>query len=468
MNENLDNDMAALPPQLLNAVSSPGGGRIALVLGAGCSTEEPTCLPLSGDLAEECNRKLVADGILDKDEVEDCRDLSAIAEAVVNKTGSQRDLVERFPPDTFRNAQPNEGYLIMAALLLEGALSNTLTLNFDTAARTALANLGTGPLVSTIRGPADHTRLGTRNLIYLHRDIDSDPDQLVLRSEDLEMAWRDHWEEVVTNQALAGPITVFVGLGSPASVLVDTTKRIRTAIGEQASVYVVDPTAYEDSHFASELEICSDAYFRMGWGEFMQALSQRVVEEHRAAIERDCEELIEELDRREEDVSDICRRLADLGLLRLGQLRAAWMLKGGSYLPHESDTPLHLFSSLVIGVLMVERVSGHQAGFAQDGLVEFSRDSHLTRVIVCSGGGWMTDARMETKLRKRQQELRQQGIPTSVALVGGVEFNPNIAAPSDIIVDESPHDLVTGPEYLKIVSIAQLRADPELAYEVVR
>ena len=31
----------ALPPELLQAVSSPGGGKIALVLGAGCSVRLP-------------------------------------------------------------------------------------------------------------------------------------------------------------------------------------------------------------------------------------------------------------------------------------------------------------------------------------------------------------------------------------------------------------------------------------------
>ena len=107
--------------------------------------------------------------------VPDRRDLSAVAEAVVCKTGSQRELVQRFPPDAFRNAEPNEGYLILAALFLEGVLTNALSLNFDSVARTALATLGAGPRVSTIRGPVDHTQLGTRNLIYLHRDIDSSP-----------------------------------------------------------------------------------------------------------------------------------------------------------------------------------------------------------------------------------------------------------------------------------------------------
>ena len=77
--------------------------------------------------------------ILGEDDVDDQRDLSAVADAVVQTTGSQRELIDRFPAGEFRLAKPNEGYLIMAALLLEGAVANALTLNFDLAARTALA-----------------------------------------------------------------------------------------------------------------------------------------------------------------------------------------------------------------------------------------------------------------------------------------------------------------------------------------
>ena len=51
-----------LPSAILHAISSDGGGRIVLVLGAGCSVEEPTDLPLSGDLSEDCHRRLCADG----------------------------------------------------------------------------------------------------------------------------------------------------------------------------------------------------------------------------------------------------------------------------------------------------------------------------------------------------------------------------------------------------------------------
>ena len=457
-----------LPSSLLQAISSPNGGRVVLVLGAGCSNETPTSLPLSGDLSEDCHRRLVFDLILKEGDVDDQRDLSAVAEATVCRTGSQRDLVERFPPDAFRYAEPNAGYLIMAALFLEGAIADTLTLNFDCTARTALGRLGVGSRVSTIRRQEDYTQLGTRNLIYLHRDIDSDPDSVILRTTELEEGWRKSWEQVIAQRALATPVTVFVGLGSPASVLVDTTKRILAALDGQSSVYIVDPTAYEDSYFASALGIASGDYLRMGWGDFMRALSRRVVAEHGATIERDCRELTKQYNYEEGDASDICRRLAEIGIVRLGQLRAAWMLEDGSYLPHDPGIPLRLFSSLIVGVQMVERLSDRNATFADEGLVEFSRGTHVTRVMVCSGRGSMDHAQIRAKLSERRERLLGQGKSYSVALVSGVESGMDIAAPNDIIADTDPYDLVTGPSHLRIVNFAELRADPTLISEVIQ
>ena len=464
----LNNAIPALPPSLLQAISSSGGGRVVLVLGAGCSNESPTSLPLSGDLSVECHRKLVEDGILEDGEVGDRSDLSAVAEAVFCKTGSQSPVVERFPPDSFRHAEPNEGYLIMAALLLEGALADTLTLNFDCAARTALSQLGARERVSTIRGPEDHTQLGTRNLIYLHGDIDRDHDDIILRPKALEDAWRERWGQVITQKVLAGPVTVFVGLGTPASVLIDTTKRIHAAIDRpKANVFVVDPIAHGDSSLADALEIPQESYLCIGWGELMRALAQRVVKEHMAAMEHDCDELAKEPDYEDEDVSDLCRRLAEIGLVRLGQLRAAWMLEGGSYLPHDPGISLRLFSILIIGIRLVERLSNRQANFVDEGLVEFCQDNRVVRVMVCSGRGWMNYARIDAELRKRRDILRSQGKASSVALIGGIVPSTFVATPADIVTGTDRYDLVTGPEHFMIVNIDELRADPELVHQVV-
>ena len=466
---NGQSNICQLPANLLGAISSPSGGHVVLVLGAGCSREELRLFHWLATYQQSATENSSRTESSTRARLTIGATLSAVAEAVVRKTGSQRDLIERFPPGDFKLAEPNDGYLIMAALFLEGAIADTMTLNFDLAARTALANLGAGASVSTIRGPEEHTQIGARNLIYLHRDIDSHPDEVILRKEKLDEGWREHWEEVVAQRVLAGPIVVFVGLGSPISVLLETAKRIVTSIGQsQTSVYVVDPSAPEDSDFADALGVAPDQYCRMGWNDFMRALAQRVLEEHRASIQRDCDAIVRELAIETEDVADLCVRLAEVGLLGLGQLRAAWMLNTSSYLPHLQGVSLRPFSNLVLAIRMMERVSGRQARFGEDGLVEFSGDGYIARALVCSGGGWMTMARVEAELSRRREVMRRSGRPPSFALIGGIESGSVVATPSDIAGDTNPEDVVTGPTALQTISIAELRADPSVVLQVIR
>src|SRR4051812_44722204 len=110
-----------VPPFVLAAVAQPGGGKLALVLGAGCSFEPPTNLPLSGPLSEEAHRRLVLDGTLQEGECDTPADLSCVADAVYAKLSSQKPVVDVLPRQRLRQARPNIGSLIAAALLLEGA-----------------------------------------------------------------------------------------------------------------------------------------------------------------------------------------------------------------------------------------------------------------------------------------------------------------------------------------------------------
>lgn len=438
-----------------------------LVLGAGCSHEAPTSLPLSADLASECYRRLVADGIIAGEDVANPQDLSAVAEAVVAQTGSQRELVERFEPDAFRNAETNDGYLIAAALLVEGALNTAMTLNFDVAASVALARVGAGPSVSTIRGPEDHHRLGARNLIYLHRDINSDPDDVILRPIQIESEWRERWEQVVAQRVLAGPTTVFVGLGTPAAVLVETTRKILEALRSVgANVYVVDPVEHERSEFFGALGLDPDVYLQLGWGEFMHRLADRLVEEQRAAMERECNAIIGELALEEENIPDLSARLVAIGLVGLGRLRACWLLENRSYLPHEG-APLRLLGDLLIAVGMIERLSGTRARFETEGFVEFTGGGLSTPVMVCSGGGWMTRAALEARVSFRRQQLGRHGRVPSAGVAAGVAGGPQITTPADIVGEFDATDVAVGAGQFRIFTVNELRDQPERVREVV-
>ena len=89
--------MVHIPAGLLQAVSFEGGGRLALVIGAGCSVEPPTNIPLARTLSTEAHRKLVLDGVLEQGECADPENLAVLASLIFLKTQSQHDLVSLFP-----------------------------------------------------------------------------------------------------------------------------------------------------------------------------------------------------------------------------------------------------------------------------------------------------------------------------------------------------------------------------------
>ena len=464
-NHDPDPSESAIPSELLEAISYPGGGRVVLVVGAGCSVEAPTQLPLASQLASDCYRKLVADGVLADYACSSSDDLSAVADAVFAARDSQRALVERFPPDRFRHATPNEGHSLAAALMREGAISNILSLNFDLAQDTALSNVGANEEVATIDGPDDHHRLIARNHVYLHRSIARDADQLILRTIQLE-AWKGSWEEVVAQRIIGGSVTVFVGLGSPAGVLLETTLKILESVPGGARAYLVDPAEMDKSEFFARLGLPAGTYIRLGWTELMKALAARLVQEHIAALERVAEQMAKENDWTTEDVASACSRLTTLGLLGLGCLRASWLVRSEAYMPHPAEPEVQrMLADLIIGVSMLQRLTGREARFDESGIVEFEDEDGLAAsVMVCSGGGHRRWAHIEGIVGHRRQQLATRRRPPRRALVAGVSGGrQDTATPSDITGEREPANLISGGDQFAIVTVDELRSDPSLA-----
>ena len=461
-----------LPPPLLEAVASPVGGRVVLVLGAGCSCEQPTGLPLAGQLARQCHDQLVADRILAAGDCLDPDDLSAVADAVVTERGSQRELVERFPPDRFRLAEPNDGYRLAAALLRERALNATLTLNFDLAPLTALGAIGAGEEVTVIEGPEEFHRLGTTNLVYLHRSISRDPDELILRSDQLEAVWREtRWEEIVAQRFLGGTVTVFVGLGTPAAVLLKTARKIVELLGNDARVYVVDPADPADSRFFAELGLPDEVYIRLGWSDFIHRLCDRLLIAHRSQLEDACATMIREHGWDEEDVVGICERLMQLGVLGIGALRARWLMRQASYAPHPREPEmLRLVGDLVIGVAMVARLTGRTVHFDEEGIVELeSADGARALLIVCSGCGSRRWEAVEAEVDLRRRVLERRGHRPRAALVAGVpEPRRSASAPDSIISGQlDSESIVVGGSVFQIRVVDEVRGRADLAEALV-
>lgn len=455
-----------LPADLLQAISAEGGGRVVIVIGAGASFEEPTDLPLARECSEDAHRRLLDDKVLEEGDCDDPSDLSELAGVVHKKTGGQRALVERLPRSKFRMAPPNLGSTIAAALLREGAVSAVLSLNFDLSMQRALAELGETNHVSLIRGPDDQGDIGNVNFIYLHRSVEADPEDWVLRSQDLEASWKDGWEEMMASRVITAASAIFAGLGSPAAVLIETTKKIRSASRENAKAFQVDPTPHAESTFAQALDIAADDYMQCGWCEFMVALSERLLLAHIDELSDACAAIVAREGWNDSTPGELRERLGGLGLIGLGKVRASWTLEKAAYLP-QAKFNTDLVADLLLGVGLIEQATGYSAVFDDAGVVDFLDGEKLVGSLTLgSGRGTMRWGTLEAMLHQRPA---REGIAVRkprVALVGSISDQrpATVAPPTDVLRGEVPAESILNTrQSLKLVTIDELRNDPALA-----
>ena len=451
--------MPPLPPDLLAALVAPGGGRVVLILGAGCSVEPPTSLRLSREYAREAHHHLVADHILDQGQCPNPDDLSSVADSVWEATGSQEELIRRLPVAEFRNAAANDGYILAAALLREHVIACVMTLNFDLAMSQALASVGAKGDVSTIGGPQDHGNLGLINLIYLHRNAHAPANDWILRSTALQQLWQGAWEEAITHRVVAAAVTVFAGLGSPAAVLIETTQRIRGMLGNAAAIYQVDRVAAHQSAFFAALGLPAAAYIRTPWTQFMRELAQRVVVEHREELRAACLILQESEGWEPEDVDQLCDRVLDLGLLGLGQLRARWLLSDMPYIPRYMSNVSHI-ADLMLVVRLIERRSTTSAKLGSDGVVEFWEGDRMRASLLCvSGRGQRRWGSLEAEVRRSEPYWRYKRRIRHVIVAGVHGARPQqIAPPEDLVREATQDDLIGGDQKLQLSDVDDIRS----------
>lgn len=463
-------DPAQLPSEILQAIAARGGGRVVLVIGAGASFEYPTEIPLARECSQDAFQQLVDDGVLQQDDCSEPSDLSELAEVVHAKTGGQRDLVERLPKRKLRFAPPNVGSLIAAALLREGAVSAVLSLNFDLSLQRALAELGDTNHVALIRGPDDHGDIGNVNFIYLHRNVEADPEDWVLRSSDLENSWENGWEELMANRVITAAVAIFAGLGSPATVLVDTTKKVRVASRGSAKAFQVDPTDYAASYFAPVLEIPESDYLQMGWSAFMWSLSQRLALVHVDDLTTACSAIVAREGLTDTTPQGLRDRLGNLGLIGLGEMRARWMLDAATYLPNAGLDP-ELIADLLLAVGLIEEVTGCRAVFEQDGIVDFVEGGDLKgSLAIGSGRGTSRWVTLEAALNEKRVREGVAANKPRFALVGSVsDQRPTaIAPPEDVVRGGTPNESILSPDPpLSLVTVDELRMQPDLAKELI-
>lgn len=453
-----------LPASLLAAAGAFGDARVCLVVGAGCSKDPPTDLPLSRELSERAYERLVDDGVLNAGDCMSPGDLSALADAVYIKApGSQAALVRRMEPERLRNAQANEGYLIAVALMLEGVVRTIVTLNFDLAINHALSTVGAGSRVSTLRRPEDWAHVAQRSVVYLHRNVECDDDDLVLRSDQLDAAWEGGWQEIVARAAVSTPICVFAGLGTPASVWTASTRHVKDAF-VAGEVFLVGPGPHADSAFAISLEIEADRYIELGWTAFMRALAGRALVEHQHALGVSAAAIVGDNDEPFEDITGTTRRLLRAGLVAVGRARGWWVHQIQEYLPVADATANRQVADLLMGVSLIERTSESEVQLGPDDVVEFHQGRRMVgKAMLASGGGVLSGEAVAAKVLRRLATSLITGLPPSLVLLGSVTAPVGISAPPpDLIGDatESRDIVFGGPEPL-FVTLQELRSDPE-------
>lgn len=435
---------------------------MAVILGAGCSVEAPTNIPVARTISAEIHRQLVNDGILQNGDCTEPTDLSALADAVFDRRGSQRDVVERILTTyNLKLATANDGYRLAAALLLEGAIASVVTLNFDLALSDALADLGAGGVVGIIESPEDLPQQRVFNVYYLHRNAYSDPDLWVLRTAALRDEWREHWEHIIATSVLTTPVIVFIGLGTPAAVLIESSRLIRNAL-PNAAIYQVDPSDAADSQFFREAGLSPDHYIQLFWGEFMEQLSQRLITEHLHLLQQAMRRKVAEDSLHDEDAGNLLDQLRMLGLVRQGTLRAEWLLSEKPYRPVDNDT-LGLVADLFLALATMMRISGATLRFIDDGLVEFQREGRLIAAyIIASGRGYRSTFAIEAEISNRRTRYDRHPITLMGAIVSGTSDVARIPStpPADIALGEIVTDDLVGSVGLPIHHVNELRADP--------
>jgi len=461
----------AIPASLLSAIATAGGGQVALFVGAGCSKEDPTGLPLAGECAMEAHRQLVDNNVLAEDECAEPWDLSALADLVKSKNGDkQAELVKCLPYKRFKNATANEGHLIATALLLEGAITNIITLNYDSALSDALNTLGVEDEISIVNGPDQHAHLGRSNVIYLHRSVDNDFEEWILTSEALEEAWKDAWEETIVRSVITAPVSVFAGMGSSCGVLRHSTKKIRQAVGESAQLFVANPGDASESKFAVELSVKSENYVPLKWVDFMRQLGARFHKEVVANLKATClgfakrEGFVDPVNGKPlDDIEELTKRVHDLGILGFGAFRGSILLDCRQF-PKIENGHVYSIAGLLLAVGCIERLSNAVGRFGKDGHVVFSVDGRRDVPVLLIDGStrnlsWLT---LENEMRQHEDAMSHSFGKKSrrVVAIGVTGTRPeNATPPNSIIGVFDDDDILDGDYSFQCWDVVQIRED---------
>lgn len=453
----ITSDSRAIPSEILQQITDAAGSRIVLVVGAGVSMESPTNFRSGAFYSRDAHRKLVEDGVLEDGECIDPDDLSALAEAVYLKHGSQKELTSRLPKDVWRTAAPNSGHLIAAALLLEGALHHVISLNYDLAFQNAITVLGNSGNITFVEGPDEHANVGAHSVVYLHRSVNQDEETWVLRKTALDSEWDAEWESVIAASNLSAPLVIFVGLGSPAKVLTESVERL--AAKAKSSYYLVDRNL--ETKFADALSTNLTGTVQLYWGEFMTKLANRVASEQLQHVRDAYEQLIQdEPEMAPDHTRDVTTPLAHVRLVELGKARSTWLLDPHSYSAEGDPARQQHIAHLLLGLDRV-MTAMETTSVELDDHGRFTLTTQQGTQLVfglAHGKGLSSWSAISTKIRERNQGLAPQH-RTGIVIVAGARSTSNFKV-DDLVREDTTGDLIRGADTLHPVFVDEFLSQP--------
>lgn len=457
-------DGTVLPPALLQAIAQRNG-RVTLVVGAGCSLEAPTGLKLGGDYSHDAFQQLVMDGLLGESDCTNPWDLSELTEVVYHRYGSQAPVVDRLPKSQFQFAKANDGYLLAAALIAEGAIAHVVTLNFDLALSHAVTEIQPEG-VTTVAGPESYREFGSKAIVYLHRNAyEANPDRWILRRQAIEDEWRDGWEAVVAERIAAAPVVVFAGLGSPALALTESLSRVRSRIPSGTAAFLVDP--FDGSAFADAVNLDEpEQHVQLGWCDFMVLLSRRLVQQFAVDLRAACNDNTPGgHDAELAEVDRFTDSIGRAGLLAVGRWRAAWLGSSERYLCDTPATRSH-FADLIRGLTYFVDSDDVSVTFLPGGSVRLEQAGVRPLSVLPIAGRALHHWGVVDKMA---EESCQPGAdsPDIILAAGFRGVRPDAIAPPPDITGEVPSDDITMPAAgPRIVDLDALRVDPSIAKEL--
>lgn len=446
-----------LPQPLVAAACGQPKNTISLVIGAGTSIEAPTCLKVSSDYAQAAHASLIATDVIEDGDCVRPGDLSCVADAVWKRTGRQQALVALLPSVEFTNAQSNVGHRTAAALMLEEVVGGVLTLNYDRAMAHALSDVGARDRVVVITRPDEHANYGGSAVIHLHRDASAPADDWVIRTAQLDEAWKGQWEELMTLCVAARPVVIFAGLGSPAAVLAESLKRIRAAVKHE--VFEVGPNPPGGSAFSAEINVPLENYVQAGWCTFMEEVGKAVAGVQVEDLRNTFRGLVRDGGLSDENADVLFEQFRGLDLLALGAVRAAWVLSERQY-ERASAVNSEQFVDLIHALCNFQRVAGLVPHLQPlDGSVEFVADGRTVLSVFPISGHGKRRTEIERMLlnsrRVRQRRRREQMLAVLCGVAG-----PAPTLPENLIGDVVPEDIVAAEPNLTVVDVDDFRRDP--------